>query len=73
MAASEDLNLRSLEGSYTLCTDGHWIQVAVIGLLVTKNFLKVGLMLLFIYSICNSASHYLHCFSRRVNSVITVA
>ena len=36
----KDLNLRSMEGSYTLCTDFHWIQVAVIGLLITKSFFK---------------------------------
>ena len=36
----KDLNLRSMEGSCTLCTDFHWIQVAVIGLLITKSFFK---------------------------------
>ena len=36
--SKKDLNLQSLEGSYTLCTDFHWIQVAVIGLLITKIF-----------------------------------
>ena len=29
-----------MEGSYTLCIDFHWIQVAVIGLLLTKIFFK---------------------------------
>ena len=29
-----------MEGSYTLRTDFHWIQVAVIGLLITKSFFK---------------------------------
>ena len=29
-----------MEGSNTLCTDFHWIQVAVIGLLITKLFFK---------------------------------
>ena len=29
-----------MEGSYTLCTDIHWIHVAVIGLLTTKSFFK---------------------------------
>ena len=38
--SKEDLNLRSKEGSYTLCTDFDWIQVAVIGLLITKIFFK---------------------------------
>ena len=38
--SKKDLNLRSMEGSYTLCIDFHWIQVAVIGLLLTKIFFK---------------------------------
>ena len=38
--SKKDLNLRSGEGSYTLCTDIHWIRVAVIGLLITKIFFK---------------------------------
>ena len=29
-----------MEGSYTLYTDFHWIQVAVKGLLITKIFFK---------------------------------
>ena len=61
-----------MEDYYTLCTDFHWIQVAVIGLLTTKFFFKDFVILLFIYSECNSATHYLHCFSRRTNLVTTV-
>ena len=38
--SNEDLNIRSMEGSYTLCTDFHWIQVAMMGLLITKSFFK---------------------------------
>ena len=38
--SKKDLNLRSMEGSYTLCTGFHWIQAAVIGLLITKMFFK---------------------------------
>ena len=37
---NKDLNIRSMEGSYTLRTDFHWIQVAMIGLLTTKSFFK---------------------------------
>ena len=33
-------DLQSMEGSYILCTDIHWIHVAVIGLLTTKSFFK---------------------------------
>ena len=29
-----------MEGSYPLCADFHWMQVAVIGLLITKSFFK---------------------------------
>ena len=29
-----------MEGSYPLCADFHWMQVAVIGLLITKGFFK---------------------------------
>ena len=36
--SKKDINLRSAEGLYTLCTDFHWIQSAVIGLLITKIF-----------------------------------
>ena len=59
MAASEDLNLRSTEGSYTLCTDGHWIQVAVIELLITKSFFKGSLnvvVYIFYMQLCFSLS-----------------
>ena len=38
--SKKDLNLQSMESCYTLCTDFHWIQVAVIRLLVTKFFFK---------------------------------
>ena len=36
--SKKDLKLRLVKGSYTLCIDTHWIQVAVIGLLITKIF-----------------------------------
>ena len=38
--SKKDLNPRSMEGSYTLYTDFHWIKVAVIGLLITKSVFK---------------------------------
>ena len=38
--SKKDLNLQSMEGSYTLCTNFHWIQVAVIWLHMTKSFFK---------------------------------
>ena len=38
--SKKDLNVWSMEGSYTLYTDFHWIQVAVKGLLITKIFFK---------------------------------
>ena len=36
----QEISLRSVEGSYTLCTDFLWIQVAVKGKLITKIFCK---------------------------------
>ena len=67
----KDLNLQPVEGFCTLCTDFHWIQVAVAGLLITKIFFKYTVNVA-VYK-CNSAYHYLHCFSQKANSVITVA
>ena len=57
--SKKDLNLRSLEDSYTLCTDFHWIQVAVIGLLTTKIFFKDSvnvIVYIFCMQLCCSLS-----------------
>ena len=56
--SKKDINLRSIEGSYTLCTDFHWIQVAVIGLLITKVFFKgsVNVVYIFYMQLCFSLS-----------------
>ena len=57
--SKKDLNLRSMEGSYTLCIDFHWIQVAVIGLLLTKIFFKGSIdfvVYIFYMQLCFSLS-----------------
>ena len=56
--SKKDINLRSIEGSYTLCTDFHWIQVAMIGLLITKVFFKglVNVVYIFYMQLCFSLS-----------------
>ena len=40
-----------MEGSYPLCTDFHWMQVAVIGLLVTKSFFKDPINVVVVYTL----------------------
>ena len=71
--SKKDLNLRSVEGFYTLCTDFVCIQVAVIGILIAKVFFKgsVNVVVYIFYMQLYFSLSAL--FFSRANLVITVA